>query len=80
MLSNPARFALGYFGFANGIEEGGLAVIYMTHDGHHWRAALQIIEVIHIQHFRHFACRRLFSNLLHFIAQFLSYLLGGGNF
>ena len=35
MLCNSARFACGYIGLANAIEQRGLAVIDVTHDGDH---------------------------------------------
>ena len=42
MLRDSARFARGNFGFADGVEQAGLAVVHVAHHGHHRSARQQI--------------------------------------
>ncbi len=42
VLRDSARFAGGHLGFADRVEQAGLAVVYVAHHGDHGRARLQI--------------------------------------
>ena len=46
MLRDAASFALHHVGAAQGIEQRGLAVVDVTHDGHDRRARLQIFRLV----------------------------------
>ena len=37
MLCDSSRLTSGDIGFTNSIKQRSLAMIYVTHDGHHWR-------------------------------------------
>ena len=42
MLRDSARFSCGDFGFADGVEQAGFAVVHVAHHGNHGRARQQI--------------------------------------
>ncbi len=42
VLRDSARFAGGHFGFADCVEQAGLAVVYVTHHGDHGSARLHV--------------------------------------
>ena len=47
VLGNAPRFARRHFGLANVVEQAGLAVVHVAHDGHHrWaRHALGVADL-----------------------------------
>ena len=51
VLGDAARFAGHDVGVADGVEQRGLAVVDVAHDGHHRRPRLQILRPIrHVEH------------------------------
>ena len=51
VLRDSAGFSRGHFGFANGVEQAGLAVIDVAHHGHHRRARQQIFRLFFLGDF-----------------------------
>ncbi len=51
VLRDSAGFARGDFGFANGVEQAGLAVVDVAHHGDHRRARLQIARALFLDFF-----------------------------
>ena len=50
VLGDPARFFAGHIGFADGVQQGGLAVIDVAHDGDDGRALVQVL--LDLRHLR----------------------------
>ena len=53
VLRDAAGLAARHVGFANGVEQRGLAVIDVAHDGHHRGALQQVLRVLGVFHFLH---------------------------
>ena len=46
MLGNAAGFQIGNSGFADNIQQGGFAVIHMSHNGYHRRTLLHFFRIV----------------------------------
>ena len=55
MLGNPPSFSLSDLCLANGIEQGGFPVIDVSHNRHHRRTILEVLQILLVDHFRAFA-------------------------
>ena len=53
VLGDPTRLAAGHVGFPNGVQQRGLAVIDVAHDGHHGSAPQQVFGVFGFFHRLH---------------------------
>ncbi len=53
VLGDAAGFAAGHVGLADGVEQRGLAVIHVAHDGDHGRALYQVLRVLGLFHRLH---------------------------
>ena len=51
VLGDAAGLARGDFGFANGVEQAGLAVVHVAHDGDHRRPRVQILRLFFLGDF-----------------------------
>ncbi len=75
VLGDAAVLALGHIGGAQGVQQRGLAVVHMAHDGDHGRAGKHVlVEVLGVEEaFFHVG----FRHAAHGVAEFGGHQLGG---
>ena len=69
MLGNASRFARHHVGLADGVEQRGLAMVDVTHDGHDRRPRFELLGRVGIarQAFDHVRIRHAFDLVAHFL-------------
>ena len=75
MLGNAAGLVAHHIGLAQGVEQGRLAVVHMTHNRHHRRPRLQILLLVRLACKAHLHVGR--GNALQAMTELLDHQLGG---